>query len=290
MGWDRLPILSSFEKARRREAYRKFARAVRRGQEQELLSLDEVRRRLRLFDQHYVGIEPIPVAGIVGTVERTSDFDRDFLPRKFEIRERWRGVEQSFPHGDFPPIVVYKVGDAYFVVDGHHRVAVAKQREIEYIDAEITELTSRYPLAPDADIARIIHVEQERIFMEESGLERARPEAHIEFSRPHGYVELLEVVKVHGYHLMRARQEILSPDQVAADWYDAVFLPALEVITSEQMLEAFPGATEGDLFLWIHQRRLALLPERGGVTFEDATKHVREERRKKPRGEGKRTR
>lgn len=289
MGWERLPILSSFEKARRRESYRKFARAVRRGQEKELLSLDEVRRRLRLFDQHYVGIEPIPVASIVGTVERTGDFDRDFLPRKFETRERWRGVEQAFPHGDFPPIVVYKVGDAYFVVDGHHRVAVAKQREIEFIDAEITELKSRHPLAPDADIARIIHAEQERIFMEESGLEGARPDAHIEFSRPHGYVELLELVKVHGYHLMRQRQEVLTPEQVAEDWYENVFLPGIDVIEAEEMPEGFPNATRADLFLWIHQRRLALLPERGGVTFEDATKHVREER-KKPRGEGKRGR
>jgi hypothetical protein len=129
---------------------------------------------------------------VVGTVSRVDDFDRDFLPKRSKIQERWRNVEQMYPEGDFPPIVVYELDGRFFVVDGHHRVAIARQRGIEFIDAEITRLRSRYPLPPDADIGAVIMAEQQRRFMEESGLERARPEARIEFSRPQGYIELLE--------------------------------------------------------------------------------------------------
>lgn len=235
VAWDKLPVLPTFERARRREVYRKLALAVKgKDKEDELLSLDEMRRRLRLFDQRYLGIEAIPVANIVGTADRRPEFGPGFLPKDFETRERWRRVEQAFPAGDFPPIVVYKVGEVYFVVDGHHRVAVAKQREVEFIDAEVTVLDSRWPLDPDVDMAEVIHREQRLIFMEESGLDRARPEATIEFSRALGYVELLDLVKVFGYHLMIEEERVLAREEIAARWYDDVYLPTVEVLEKEE--------------------------------------------------------
>ncbi|MDQ3962719.1 MAG: hypothetical protein M3277_02235 [Actinomycetota bacterium] len=276
MTWDRLPVLPTFERARRREIYRKLAGIVKREPSDDLLSLDTVKRRLRIFDQRYIGIEPIPVTNIVGSADRNSKFTRDFLPKDFETRERWRRVEQAFPLGDFPPIVVYQMGDVYFVVDGHHRVAVAKQRDVEFIDAEITELKTDQPLGADVDIAEIIHREQQTIFMEESGLQRSRPQARIEFSRPLGYVELLELVQAHGYHLMIERDEVLGPDEVAADWYDHVYLPALDALTSEGLRDAFSDATDADLFLWIYQRRQALFPEHGRMSLEETVRRVRD--------------
>jgi hypothetical protein len=84
-------------------------------------------------------------------------------------------VERDFAEGEFPPISVFELDGSYFVVDGHHRVAVARQRGVQYIDAEVTRLRSRWPLPSDADLGRIFMEEQRRLFMEESGLERARP-------------------------------------------------------------------------------------------------------------------
>jgi hypothetical protein len=267
--------LPSFEKARRRELYRRLTRAVKGKGEEELLSLDEMRRRLRLFDQRYVGIEPIRVDSIVGTADRRPEFGPGFLPKEFEGRERWRRVEQAFPASDFPPIVVFRVGEVYFVVDGHHRVAVAKQREIEYIDAEITELDSRWPLDADVDMADVIHREQYQIFMEESGLGRSRPGVSFDFTRALGYVELLEVVKVFGYHLMLDGQQVLKREEVAARWFDEVYLPTTEVLRSEGLVGSIPERTEADLFLWVHQRRQALFPEHGGMTLEEVARRMR---------------
>jgi hypothetical protein len=254
------------------------------------MSLDEVRKKLRIFEQIYVGIRPIPVSDIVGTTDRSSDFGPDFLPLRPDVRDRWRRIEQAFPEGAFPPIVVYQLGDAYFVVDGHHRVAVAKQRGVEQIDAEVTQLHSPLPFGPDTDVARVIHAGQEQMFLEESGLARSRPEARIEFSRPTGYVELLELVRAHGYHVMIERGEFVPIEEIAADWYDCIYLPALEAFARERLREAFPDRTDGDLFLWIWQRRRALFPERGGLTMEEAARLARaEQRRRRLRSGARRT-
>ena len=271
---------STFGRARRREAYRRLADVVRRRRPKPLLDLDDVGNRLRVFEQSYVGIRPIPVSRIMGTLGRTSDFDREFRPRRGDIQSRWERVERAFDQGDFPPITVFELDGSYFVVDGHHRVAVARQRGIDYIDAEITRLRSRWPLPPDADLGRIIMEEQRQQFMEDSGLERARPEVRIEFSRPQGYIELLEQIKVHGYNLMMQRGEVLTPEEIAADWYDRVYLPTVEAIKREGLWDLFPEATKADLFLWVTQRRRELFPERGGMETEEAVRAARDTRPK----------
>jgi hypothetical protein len=219
----------------------------RRGAAPELLPFDEAEKRLRPFARRYLGLASIPVRQIVGTEGRGGDFDRDFLPRKPVLGERWRRVERTFPEGDFPPIVAYQLGDAYFVIDGHHRVAIARQRGMDTIDAEVTELRARWHLPADADIVQLIHADQEWTFMHESGLAAAPPQARIRFSRPSGYVELLENVQIHGYHLMLSAGRALPPSEIAADWYDRVYRPAVGAIRREGLDAAFPEQTEPDL-------------------------------------------
>lgn len=288
MTWHGIFDPLSFDRARRKEAYRRFGRVVRRKPTPELLQLTEVEKRLGLFERTYVGIEPIPVAKIVGSSDRTHDFDRNFLPLRDEVKERWQEIERQYPLGNFPPIVVYQVDDAYFLIDGHHRVAVAKHKGVEFIDAEITRLHSRSALPADADIGRIILTEQERLFMEESGLARARPDATIELSRAHGYPELLEIVRVHGYLCIVEQDRVLTSDEIAADWYDRVYIPTVEAIRTERLTELASRSSEADIFLWVYQRRRELFPERGSLSLEDAVKTVGEEQRARPRQKARR--
>jgi hypothetical protein len=273
---------STFDRARRRNGFRRIAKLVGEG-ERPLLELDEAERRLRPFERRYVGIRAIPLAQVVGTDGRGRDFDRSFLPRRPEIGPRWRSVEDAFPDADFPPIVTYQLGDAHFVIDGHHRVAIALQRGMETIDAEVTELRARWHLHADADVVELIHAEQQRIFMVESGLDRARPDVCIDFSRPGGYIELLENVQIHGYHLMLAAGRALPPGEIADDWYDRVYLPALEAIEREQLAELYPEATPADLFLFIYKRRRELFPEHGCPPLEHVPGEVISSRRPKRR-------
>ena len=78
--------------------------------------------------------------------------------------------------------------------------------------------------------------------MEESALERARPDARIDLTRTYGYQQLLEQVKVHGYVVMQERGELLTSEEVAADWYDHVYLPTVDAIRSEDLAGLIPHA------------------------------------------------
>ena len=220
-----------------------------------LLPLDEVRHRLRIVGQSYAGMREIPLERIVGSVDRSADFDRDFRARR--SRSRLAALRAAFPHGDMPAIEAYEVGGLYFVADGHHRVALARERGAAFVDAEVTRLFTNYELPPDVDVARLVHTEQQRVLLQDSGLARSRPDAvRIEFARPRGYAECLEAIKAHGYDLARARGGMLPPPpQVAADWYDTVYLPAVAAIDRAGLRKRFPFKTEAGLFLWIYERR-----------------------------------
>jgi hypothetical protein len=157
------------------------------GTQEALLPLAEVTRRLRFRGQHYVGVRPIPVDRIIGSLDRSLDFDRMFHPRHRNLRTRLRALRIAFPDADFPPITVYQAGGMYFVADGHHRVALAHQVGMDYIDAEVTAIDTSHQLTPDADLPQLIQTEQHRHFKERTRLLVRHPEAKIELSRPSSY-------------------------------------------------------------------------------------------------------
>ena len=82
----------------------------------------------------------VPVKLIGGSVGRCSEFDRDFMPARASVGERWKRVDRAFHRGEeLPPVSLYKVGSFYFVLDGHHCVSVARYHGVEWIDAYVTE-------------------------------------------------------------------------------------------------------------------------------------------------------
>ena len=73
-------------------------------------------------------------------------------PRKLLPADRWKAINRAFYRDEaLPPVKLYQVGDVYFVLDGHHRVSVAREHGVEFIDAEVIEVRSRVPLTPDVD-------------------------------------------------------------------------------------------------------------------------------------------
>src|SRR5215210_7655799 len=172
------------------------------GSGDRLLELEEVERRLQPFGRRYLGVRGIPLDALVGTDGRASSFTRDFRPLHSFSRDRLRSLEEGFAEGGFPPIVAVKLGETYFVIDGHHRAALARRHGAETIDADVTELIARVPLAAAADMLEVVLRELERIFLEDSGLAEARAGVRVSVSRPAHYLELLENIQVHGYHRM----------------------------------------------------------------------------------------
>lgn len=237
-----------------------------------LLPLDEVRSRLRIVGQSSGGVRAIPVERVIGSVDRSADFDRGFRPRRRASRARLRRLREAFPDGDLPPIEVYEAGGAYFVSDGHHRIAYARERGIEFIDAHVTRLVTNYELPPGVDVAALVHTHAQERLLDESGLGRARPNAVIEFALPRGYPELLEAIQAHGWVLARTRGAVPAAEEVAGDFYDRVYVPGVEAVHRHGLDRAFDVKTEADLFLWLYERRRDLRVVDPAADFDEAAR------------------
>jgi hypothetical protein len=110
------------------------------GRDNDLLSFGVVQRGLQLSAQWHTGVCLVEVTKIVGSANRHRDFDRSFLPRHAHSAERWKRVDRAHHEGlKLPPPLLLKVGDFYFVYDGHHRTSVARAHGVATIEADVIE-------------------------------------------------------------------------------------------------------------------------------------------------------
>ena len=242
--------------------------------EDNLLELDDVERRLRPLGRHYLGVRVIPIENIVGTDGKVGAFTRRFEPRHAFSRDRLRSLRSAFPDGGFPPIVAVKLGETYFVIDGHHRVALARRNGSESIDADITEFVARVPLPAGADMVELVLRELELVFLDESGLTEAVPGLRVSASRPALYLELLENLQVHGYHLMRERARVLGAAEIAGDWYERIYAPVIAAIDRDRLGKEYRVAPDADLFLLLHRRRRESFPSCGCPPLEETVASI----------------
>ena len=235
-----------------------------------LLPLGEVTGRLRVIGEHYVGIREIPIADIVGSVDRSVDFDQFFRPRRRELRRRLDAMEQAFDDRPMPPISAYEAGGLYFVSDGHHRVALARRSGTEMIDAEVTHIDTSHRLHPGVDVLELIHTGEHRRFKDRTGLKQVAPGAVVEFSRPQGYRELLELIESHAFRLSEARGALVPMAEATRDWYETSWVPALEAIEATGLRRAYDFKTDGDRYLWTSRKLLELRARDPSATWTDA--------------------
>ena len=136
-----------YARAHRRALVGRFLARVRRRCAA-LCAFEEARREQGAENRRYLGRRTVEVRRVVGSVGRWRDFDRGFMPTRASAG-RWKRVDLAFRTGrDLPPVVLYKLGDDYYVVDGNHRVSVARFEGVEMIDAEVTEFFPRRAEAP----------------------------------------------------------------------------------------------------------------------------------------------
>ena len=251
-----------FSRARRRAFLRRIGAYLRRDPaSNQLLSFDEVKGALGAISQVYLGLREVPVSKIVGSVGRHRDFDRAFLPSKPALGTRWRRIDEIMHREEeLPPVSLYKIGDAYFVKDGNHRVSVARQQGIEMLDAEVIELRSRVPVDSALTARDLLHKLEHRHLLERLPIDRVLPEIEIEFSDVADYRRLATYIEAHGFRVSQLWKRYVSPEEVLRDWYEYDYCPIAEMIREEHILDSFPDRTELDLYLWIvyHRERLAL--------------------------------
>jgi len=92
-----------------------------------------------------IGLRSIRLDRIVGTVRHPTQNTADFLPlprlRGQNWRARWQRITGAMDRlATLPPIELVQVGDDYYVVDGHNRVAAALRAGGVEVDADVTQL------------------------------------------------------------------------------------------------------------------------------------------------------
>jgi len=234
------------------------------GKSAQLLSYDEVAEKLKLRARTERGIQQIPLDAIVGSVGRYTDFTRTFLPRRVDDQERWARVKNAMEEDvGLPPIEVYKVGEVYFVIDGNHRVSIARQEKFHTIEARVIEVRTDIPLTPDVQPDDLIIKAEYADFLESTNITNLRPNVDLSVTIPGQYEKLME--QICGCEcVLEKEQECEVPFQNAVeDWYDKTYIPLAEAIRDRGLLHQFPDRTITDLYLWISDNRASLEQELG---------------------------
>ncbi len=272
---EELRAREDFDAARFR-AFRRAIRATLTGRGRRLLSMDRVLEAAGLEGRSFGGVHEIQLDKVVGSAGppgKTADFDPGFLPVNRRLRDRWTRIYTAMVEGgELPPIDVYRVDDQYYVIDGHHRVSVARNLGRDVINARVVEVRTRAPLGPDVDAAALLRAADYSAFLESTQLHRVRPEARLECSRLGRYDELFKHVLGHRYFLGLERGQQVPLPQAAASWYDHVYLPIAKLIRKHKVLEQHPGWTEADLYVEITRRWLQL-SEAGEPSGPDPAVH-----------------
>jgi hypothetical protein len=263
----------------RSKAFWNRIRSILGRQPVALLSYDQVKEKLHIGGPIYRGVKTVELKKIVGSLNRYHQFDRAFLPLEDQMANRWQNIDRAFYQDiNLPPIVLYKVGEVYFVVDGHHRVSVAREQGQTDIDAEVRECSTKVNITPDLKPEDLEILGEKVDFLERTRLDLLRPKSKIKLTIPDGYFRMLEHIAVHRYFMGLDLQRDISDEEAVEHWYDQVYQPIVSSIRRSGILKVFSGKTEGDLYLWVLDRQRYLSTQgKNLVSPQDAVKDFIEE-------------
>ena len=248
-------VRSDFDRARQKAFLHDLVSALAR-RPNDLIPYHEVRQRLSPEAESYRGIQVVPIDQIVGSMDRFRDFDRAFLPRQRHTAGRWQNVDRAYYRDiTLPPIQLYKVGDIYFVKDGNHRVSVAREKGVDFIDAEVIEGHIRVPLYASMSPTELLIQAEYAEFLRRTNLDRLKPEHDIRPTTLGRYDEIWEQIQGHQGWLSEIWDRPASSDEAVVDWYHYIYCPIVNVATERGVMERFPDYTEADIYLWVMRHR-----------------------------------
>lgn len=249
---------TDFSRARRRHELAQLARRLRREPDDinVILPFDEVVEALGRRGERSLGLQTIELDSIVGTVDRTREFDRRFRPTSRRLRQRWERIAKAMRRGDpMPPIDVYRIGGLHFVRDGHHRVSVARQLRLEVIEAHVAEIATEVDPGDGTLPSDLWLKSHERLFFERVPLP-ASARSRIQLGSGFAYGELAEQIEAWGMRAMQERREFMTREQVAEAWYRDEYEPATELLRRADLIDS---GTETEAYTRVSALRYLLL-------------------------------
>lgn len=265
---------SDFSRARRRQVLSRLSARLRREPDDVdlVLPFDEVVAALGRTGQKRQGLQVIRIDSIVGSVDRTREFDRRFRPTSGRLRRRWEGIAKAMRSGDsLPPISVYRIGEMHFVDDGHHRVSVAAALGLDTIDAYVTEIVTSVGTEGRIELRDLALKSHERLFFERVPLP-AHARERIQLPNRSWYAGLAEGVEAWGARLMHAERRYMDRGEIAGRWFADEYVPVVEMLKEAGLIGR---NTETEAYVKVGSLRYMLL--RTHEWNEDVIERVRAE-------------
>jgi DNA-binding Lrp family transcriptional regulator len=212
-----------------------------RGKGSEAKSFKERQEKEKAFDYRERGVRSVPLDRIVGSVGRYHDFDSKFRLKQHLPQEKLEAVKKAMKQGrPMRPVDLYQLKDEYYVLDGNHRIAVAKELGYSDIRARIVEL-----IPSEGSLENMLYRERAH-FSDQTGLPYA-----IELTELGQYGTLLDQISKHRAFLEQEQGEGVSFKQAATDWYKTIYLPLTGIIQKSGLNEPFPRRTLADLYAYV---------------------------------------
>lgn len=249
---------NDFARQRRRADFARLVSWLRREPDDvnAILPFDEVVAALGKVGERPLGLQVVDVESIVGSVDRTYDFDKNFRPTSTHSRARWERLAVAQRRGEsVPPVQLYRIGSMHFVIDGHHRVSIACAMHQKTIDAYVTEILTRISPEGISQRADLLIKDHRRLFLTRVPLTGAQRDA-VTVTDPWEYAELSECVEAWGFRLMQEKGEFITRNIVARRWFAEEFLPVVRMVRNADML---PEHTDAEAYLWIARERYRLV-------------------------------
>lgn len=247
-----------FLRARRRATVARLASRLR-GEPDDvtvILPYEEVVEALGFVSEHRVGLQVVPLDAIVGTVDRGRDFDRRFRPTSGRVRSRWEHIAEAMRRGEpMPPVDLAKIGELYFVRDGHHRVSVARALGWKDIEAYVTEVVTGLGAEKTITLADLPLKSHERVFFERVPLP-PDARAEIRLRDPWDYSELAEAVEAWGFRSIQHRGAALDREETARLWLDTEYRPVVAMLREADLIGR---STETEAYMRVAAERYRLL-------------------------------
>ncbi|MCE7008430.1 chromosome partitioning protein ParB [Kibdelosporangium philippinense] len=257
-GFPRADAENDFLRARRKQVLSRLAAWLRREPDDVniMLPFDEVVGALGRTGERRLGSQVIRLDSIVGSMDRTRDFDRRFRPTSGRLRERWERLARAQRRGEpIPPIEVYRVGDLHFVSDGHHRVSVAIALGQDTIEAYVTEVRTKISADGIRFRGDLIVKNDRRLFLERVPLS-GHARAAMVLSDPWQYTILSETVEAWGFRLMQDESKFLNRTEIAARFYAEEFEPVVSMLRQAGLIG---DRTEAEAYLAVSEQRYRLM-------------------------------
>jgi hypothetical protein len=247
-----------FSRARRQRALSRLSARLRRVDDvHHILPFEEVVRALGRTGERRLGLQLIPLDSIVGTVDRSREFDRSFRPTSPRVRDRWQRINLAQRKGQaMPPIDVYRIGELHFVKDGHHRVSVARAFGHTDIEAFVTEVLTQVGAGREIRLRDLPLKSHQRLFYERVPLP-AELRERIHLSDEWRYAALAEAVEAWGFRASQARREWLSRPEVAEAWFRDEYEPVIEMLREAQLIPK--GVSDTEAYMKVAHLRYLLL-------------------------------